>query len=101
MTRKAALLHALTHADKRGLTEDELRRVAGKNWRRRLAELREDGCVITEIPSRFRRRGQRRPTYRWRLLVGPAPPPAPEPPEIPLFEPPAAPAASALTEDVA
>ncbi len=55
LTRKQRLLEEFRRAGLRGLTGDEMERVVGAFWRLRLRELRDDGCVFCETPSRFKR----------------------------------------------
>lgn len=98
MSRKDALLAAFRKAETRGLTENEQRSVAGKNFRRRRGELEAEGYRFNERKSKYHRYGKR-VAYRWVLVAEPAPAPA-QTAEVAMFDPPASPT-SALTADVA
>ncbi len=67
VARKERLLEAFRDAGLRGLTADEMRAQTGEFWRLRLSELRDEGYVFSELPSRVRPGT----TFRWVLAFEP------------------------------
>jgi hypothetical protein len=97
LTRKARLGQEFIAAADRGLTAHEARGIAGKNWRRRITELRDEGWSFREQRSRYAPHG----VYRWVLVYYPdarhwETPEDTAPAMDPLFDPPVAPPARAL-----
>lgn len=92
VTRKQQLLAAFQEAGRRGLTATEMQRVVGAFWKLRLRELRDDGCLFCERPSRRGRRG----TFRW-VLVTEAPLAGDDADDVErLLDPPASPPGNAI-----
>ncbi len=91
VARKERLLEAFRRAGRRGLTAAEMAANAGEWSRLRLRELRDDGYVFVEVPSK-RRPGT---TFRWILTAEPTVP-ADDDAQESLFAAPAPPPDSAI-----
>lgn len=87
VTRKQQLLEAFRTAGRRGLTAKEMQQVVGVMWRLRLGELRDDGCVFSEVPSQLHL-GK---TFRWVLVLEPRPDDDGSDVDERLFDPPPTP----------
>ena len=78
LSRKEVLGQAFVAAGERGLTGRQMQMAVGGNWSRWLGELKVDGWMFREDPSRYGRRGD---VFRWVLRYEPSSPTAavPEP----------------------
>lgn len=98
LTRYDRLLLALQDAGERGLTHRRVRDIAGKDWKRVIADLEADGAILRRVRGDYVTSAG----FQWLVMAAP-----PRPPEeqgeasvTPLFQPPAGAPVSAIDPDL-